>query len=174
MPKPEKMEKVAELRAKFEQRSTIIITEYRGLTVEDMANLRSELRKRQVEYRVLKNTLTRLAIEGTDLEGLTPLLEGPVAVAFVDSEAQAAAKALLDFARANQNLKLKGGILSGRVMDAVQLRALATLPPKEFLQARLAGSLKAPIARLHGVLSGPARGLVYALKAIAEQKEQAA
>ncbi|MHB8781765.1 MAG: 50S ribosomal protein L10 [Candidatus Geothermincolia bacterium] len=174
MPKPEKIRKVEELRSKFEPRSAVLVTEYRGLTVDEMAALRAELRGREVEYRVLKNTITKLAIEGTPFEPLGELLTGPVALAFVDGEAPAAAKSLMDFARSHPSLKLKGGVLEGRLFGAAQMKSLATLPPREILQARLAGSMKSPMARLHGALSSPLRGLVYALKAVADEKEKAA
>ena len=174
MPKPEKIEKVNELKEKFEPRSAVILTEYRGLSVEAISNLRIELGKRDVEYRVIKNTLAKLAVEGTPYEGLSPWLEGPVAAAFVDGDATAAAKALLDFARANPSLKLKGGILQGKILDAAQVRALATLPPREVMLARLAGSLRSPVARLHNSLSSFTRNLAYVLAQVAEEKEKAA
>jgi len=174
MPKPEKIEKVNELKEKFEPRSAVILTEYRGLSVEDISNLRIELKKRDVEYRVIKNTLAKLAVEGTPYEELSPWLEGPVAAAFVDGDATAAAKALLDFTRAHPALKLKGGILQGKVMDAAQVRALATLPSREVMLARLAGGLRSPLARLHNSMSSFTRNLAYVLQQVADQKEKAA
>ncbi len=174
MPKPEKIDKVQSLREKFEPRSAVIVTEYRGLSVENISKLRIELSKRDVEYRVIKNTLAKLAVEGTPYEELAPSFEGPVAAAFIDGDASAAAKALLDFSRANPSLKLKAGMLEGKLLDAAQVRALATLPSREVLIARLAGSLRSPLARLHNFMSSPARNLAYVLSQIAEQKEKAA
>ncbi len=174
MPKPDKIEKVERLKEKFEPRSAVILTEYRGLSVEEISNLRTELSKRDVEYRVIKNTLAKLAVEGTPYEELAPWLEGPVAAAFVDGDPSAAAKALLDYSRTNPVLKLKGGMLSGKLLDAAQVRALATLPTREVLLGRLAGSLRSPVARLHNFMSSPARNLAYVLAQVADQKQQAA
>ncbi len=174
MPKPEKIDKVGKLREKFEPRAAVILTEYRGLSVEAISNLRFELAKREAEYRVIKNTLAKLAVEGTPYEELSPWLEGPVAAAFVDGDATAAAKALLDFSRANPALKLKGGMLAGKLMDAAQVRALATLPSREVLVARLAGSLRSPLARLHNSMTSFTRNLASVLSQVAEQKEKAA
>lgn len=174
MPKPDKIEKVKKLKEKFEPRSAVILTEYRGLSVENIFNLRIELQKRDVEYRVIKNTLAKLAVEGTPYEELSPWLEGPVAAAFVDGDPTAAAKALLDFTRANPALKLKGGMLAGGIMDAAQVRVLATLPSREVMLARLAGSLRSPLARLHNCMSSFTRNLAYVLQQVADQREKAA
>src|ERR1700732_1128483 len=127
-PRPEKVAVVHEVRERFDQANAAILTEYRGLTVKDMATLRRSLRQAGGEYRIYKNTLTRFAVRDLGLDDLVPLLEGPVAIAFIDGDAVLVAKTLRDYARTNTHLVVKGGVLGTKVMSAADTAALADLP----------------------------------------------
>lgn len=174
MPRQEKIAKVEEIRKRFLDNRFVFLTDFTGLTVEEINRLRQVLRTRGADYRVLKNTLTLLAIKETEFEPLERLLVGPIGAAFGADDPVAVARELVAFARENPKLEIKGGFLDGRVLAAEEARAIATLPPREILLARLTGSFKSPLYRLHGVLSGPYRKLVYALQAVADTKSQAA
>ena len=163
-----------ELRERLSRNPSLVVTEYRGLTVEELAELRKLLKGSDVEFKVVKNTLARLAVKGTEQEPLLELLEGPVALAFAYGDTVKAAQSLTAYARRNPSLKIKGGFIEGRLVQAADVRAVATLPPREVLLARVVGGMQAPISGLVGVLSGTIRGLAQALKALAEQREKAA
>jgi large subunit ribosomal protein L10 len=146
MANAEKVAVVAELTEKFKGSSGAVLTEYRGLTVAQLAELRTALGK-NATFSVVKNTLTKIAITEAGLdEQLSSLLSGPSAVAFVDGDVVEAAKGLRDFARANPLLVIKGGVLEGKALDASEIVKLADLEPKEVLLARLAGAMKASLA----------------------------
>ena len=174
MPRPDKVEKVAEIKGRFQANQAVLVTEYRGLTVENMAVLRKTLRGSGVELRVTKNTLMRIALQETEYEPILSLIEGPVALAFVHSDVVKAAQSLVTFARKNPKLKIRGGLVEGKMVQGPDVRVIATLPPREVLLALVVGTIKAPINNLVGVLSGPTRGLVQVLTAIRERKEEAA
>lgn len=174
MAKPEKIARVEEIRRMFLEHEVVFLTDYSGLTVEEINNLRFLLRDKGAEYRVLKNTLTLLAIAGTGYEDMSGLLAGPIAAAFVAGDPMTVAKELMSFARSRQKLEIKGGFMEGKVLQAADVRAIATLPSREVLLAKVGGALKAPIYGLHNVLSGPCHKLVYALQAVADSKSEAA
>jgi len=174
MPRPEKVAKVEEIKERFLDHQVIFLTDFTGMSVEEISALRQSLREKGAEYRVLKNTLTKLAVKDTDYEALGELLVGPVAAAFVSGDPMVVAKELVNYSREHPNFKVKGGYMEGKVFDASAVRSIATLPSRELLLARLVGSLKSPMSRLHGVLSGPYRRLVYALQAVADSKSEAA
>lgn len=174
MPRQEKIAKVEEIRKRFLDNRFVFLTDFTGLTVEEINRLRQALRAKGADYRVLKNTLTLLALRGTPYEPLEGLLVGPVGAAFGADDPVTVAKELVAFTRENPKLEIKGGFLDGRVLAAEEARAVAALPPREMLLARVTGSFKSPLYRLHGVLSGPYRKLVYALQAVADAKSQAA
>ncbi len=158
----EKEAVVAEIRGKIEAATAVIITEYRGLTVSNLADLRLALRKHGAEYRVYKNTLARFAAREAGLEGLDELLVGPTAITFVDGDVAAVAKSLKDFAKANQNLVLQGGAVDGKVVSASYIDVLASLPSHEAMLGQFAGLL----------LALP-RNMAYGIKALIDQKEAA-
>ena len=158
----EKEAVVAEIRGKIEAATAVIITEYRGLTVSNLADLRLALRKHGAEYRVYKNTLARFAAREAGLEGLDELLVGPTAITFVDGVVAAVAKSLKDFAKANQNLVLQGGAVDGKVVSASYIDVLASLPSHEAMLGQFAGLL----------LALP-RNMAYGIKALIDQKEAA-
>jgi large subunit ribosomal protein L10 len=169
----EKKKIVKELTQKIKESKAMVLTDYRGLTVEQDTELRTALRKAGVEYRVVKNTLTRFAIKENGLEGLDPYLNGPTAIAISDTDPVAPAKVLSEYAKKYEKLELKAGVVEGRIIDINGIKSLADLPPREVLIAKVLGGFNAPLAGLVNVLNGNIRGLVVALNAIAEQKAQA-
>jgi large subunit ribosomal protein L10 len=171
-PRSEKVAVVDEVRQRFDDASAAILTEYRGLKVKDLAGLRRTLRASGGEYKIYKNTLVRLAARDSGFADLEGMLVGPTAIAFVDGDAAAVAKALRDFARTNPLLIIKGGVLGDRVMDARETTALADLPPRDVLLARFAGALAAPMQQLAGLLQALPRNLAYGLAALRDQRAE--
>jgi len=165
-PRPEKVAVVAEVKGKLEASDAAILTEYRGLTVKDLATLRRSLRDAGGEYKIYKNTLVRFAVREAGLEELEELLLGPTAIAFVSGDAVTVAKALRDFARTNPNLVVKGGLLGGSILSAQDTTALADIPPRDVLLARFAGGLAAPLQKFAGLLQALPRNFAYGLKAL--------
>jgi large subunit ribosomal protein L10 len=165
-----KAEVIDEIRSKLDAADAAVLTEYRGLSVTDLANLRASLRGASTEYKVFKNTLARRAAADTGLAEIVPLLEGPVAIAFVSGDAVLAAKALRDFARTNPNLVVKGGLLDERVLTAKDIESLADVAPREVLLARLAGGFQAPLVKAAGLFQAFTRNMAYGLKALVEQR----
>jgi large subunit ribosomal protein L10 len=142
----EKVAEVAELAERFKDSSGAVLTEYRGLTVAQLAELRRSLGN-NATFTVVKNTLTKLAVTDAGLaDQLSPLLAGPSAVAFVDGDVVEAAKGLRDFAKANPLLVIKGGVLDGKAISPSEIIRLADLEPREVLLAKLAGAMKASLA----------------------------
>jgi large subunit ribosomal protein L10 len=168
-PRPEKVAVVDEVREHFNDSDAAILTEYRGLTVTEIGQLRRNLRPAGGEYKVYKNTLVRFAARdlGLDIESM---LTGPTAIAFVKGDAVTVAKALRDFARTNPKLVVKGGLLGEKVLDAKDTTALADVAPREVLLARLAGGMAAPMVQFAGLLQALPRNLAYGLKALIDQK----
>mgnify|MGYP000907434935 CR=1 FL=1 len=166
----EKQATVAEIREKLEKAKGAVLADYRGLNVADATKLRRALREAGVEFRVLKNTMTRIAAQEAGIQGLDSYLEGPTAVAFGFTDLVAPAKVLSQFAKENKNLVIKAGIVEGKVVNGEGVKALADLPPKEVLIAKMLGSMQAPLAGLVNVLQGNIRNLVYTLEAVRKQK----
>ena len=172
MPTEAKRETVAGLREALSNSRTLIVSEYRGLTVKEIAEIRRALTKQDVTYRVVKNRLLRIAAQDTIGEALSPLLEGPTAIAFGNDESSTA-KAVIEATRAYKIVTIKGAVLGNRAISADDVRSLASLPPREVLLAKLAGSMQAPIATLAGLLGANIRNLGYALAQVRDQKSQA-
>jgi large subunit ribosomal protein L10 len=168
-PRPEKVAVVDEVRERLSSASATLLTEYRGLKVGELAELRRNLRAAGGDYKIYKNTLVRFAVRDLGIEGVEELLVGPTAVAFVDGDAAAVAKALRDYSRTNPNLVLKGGVLGGKALSADETRALAELPSREVLLARIAGGLAAPMQQFAGLLQALPRNFAYGLKALIDQ-----
>ena len=154
---------VDQLKDKFENSQATVLVDYRGLTVEEVTELRKQLREAGIDYKVYKNTLARRAVEGTDLEALSETLVGPTALAFSADDVVAPAKVLHNFAKEHDNLEIKGGVIEGEIATLDQLQELSTLPDHDGLVSMLLSVLQAPI-----------RNLAYAAKAVGEQKEEAA
>jgi large subunit ribosomal protein L10 len=169
-PRPEKAAVVTEVKERLSNADAAILTEYRGLTVQDLATLRRSLREAGGDYKIYKNTLVRFAVQEQGLDELEPLLEGPVAIAFVSGDAVAVAKALRDFGRTNPNLVIKGGLLGTSILSAADTSALANLPTREVLLARLAGGLAAPLQQFAGLLQALPRNFAYGLKALIDTR----
>lgn len=173
MPTRQKVQAVNVLSDQLARAQMVIVTDYRGLKVADMQTFRGNLRPSGGEVHIAKNTLTRIAASNAGLTGLDALLEGPSALVFAFEDPVQTAKAVSDFVRVSRILTIKGGVMEGRAVSAADVEAIATLPSREELQARLLGMLVSPMARTLGVLGGPARSMVYLLNARAEQLELA-
>jgi large subunit ribosomal protein L10 len=161
---------VTEVRARLDAAEAAILTEYRGLTVAELAALRTALRAAGGDYKIYKNTLVKLAVAGGRHEALAPLLQGPTAITFVSGEVSAAAKALRDSARTYPNLVIKGGLHGEGFLSAQELNALADLPPRDVLLAQLAGAIAAPLRQFAGLLQALPRNLAYGLSALVDQR----
>lgn len=170
MPTEKKVAVVEEIRTRLTEADAAVLTEYRGLTVTQLAELRGALRPAGTEYKVFKNRLAKLAVESAGLNDLLPFLEGPVAIAFVHGDAVVAAKALRDFGRTNPALVLKGGIMDQRVLTAADITALAEVLPRDVLLARLAGGFQAPLVKAAGLFQAFTRNFAYGLKAYVDQR----
>ena len=175
VPRPEKAAVVAEVRDRLAASDAALLTEYRGLNVPQMAELRRSLRAAGGEYTIYKNTMVRLAVADLGID-LAHLLTGPTAIAFVGEgddgggDAAAVAKALRDFSRTNRALVLKGGVLGAKVLGPEDLAALADLPSRDLLLAQLAGTFGAPLAKLAGLLEALPRNFAYGLKALIDTR----
>jgi len=170
----QKAEIVAEIKEKLGNARGAVLTDYRGLNVAEMTELRAKLREANVEYKVLKNTLVTIAARDMGLEGLDPYLEGPTAIAFGTEDAVSPAKILSKFAKDHKDLEIKAGILEGKVIGIEEIKALAELPTREELLAQVLRGMQAPMAGFANVLQGTIRNLVYVLEAIRKEKEQMA
>jgi len=170
-PRPEKVAVVDEVRERLSSSEAVVLTEYRGLNVTLMAQLRRSLREAGGDYRIYKDTLVRFAANDLGLE-IDELLTGPTAIAFVAGDPVNVARALRDFARNNPALVVKGGLLGQKLLDAEQTRALADLAPRDELLARLAGAMAAPMQQFAGLLQALPRNFAYGLNALIDQKEE--
>ena len=174
MDRTTKEQVVEDLRSEFDGVQTILVAEYRRLTVAKVVQLRKKLRESGVKYRVVKNTLAKLAIEGTDKEFLGKYLIGPMAIAWSASDPVAAAKVLSDFAKDNEALSIKAGYLTGQELDLAGIKALAELPSKDELRARFLSVLNAPASKFVTVLSQAQRDLLSVFAQYKEKLDEAA
>ena len=156
-----KQVQVEEITEKFKAAASIVVVDYRGLTVGQVTELRKQLREAGVEFKVYKNTLTRRAAEAAGLEGINEFLTGPNAIAFSNEDVVAPAKIINDFAKKNEALEIKAGIIEGTIASVEDVKALAELPSREGL-----------LSMLLSVLQAPVRNFALATKAVAEQKEE--
>jgi large subunit ribosomal protein L10 len=175
-PRPDKVAVVADVRERLDSTSAALLTEYRGLDVTAISELRRALRKVGGEYKIYKNTLVRFAARDLGLE-LEELLTGPTAIAFITErpdgtpgDAVDVAKALRDFAKTNPNLIVKGGVLGTKPLTADEAKALAEVEPREVLLAKLAGALAAPMVQFAGLLEALPRNFAYGLSALIDQR----
>ena len=172
MPTEAKREEVAALRDVLSGSKTLIISEYRGLTVKEIAEIRRALSKQDVTYRVVKNRLMRIAAQETIGDALNPMLTGPTAIAFGQDES-ATAKAVLDATRPYRVVTITGAVLGDKAISADAVKTLASLPSREVLLAKLAGGMQSPLGTLAGLLTANIRNLGYALAQVRDQKAQA-
>ena len=173
MKKSDKERVVGELTERLKSSSTLIVADYRGLTMPQIDALRGELLQHGARFAVVKNTLTRRAAEDAGVEPLLALLEGPTAIAFLESDGDpvAAAKAIATAARQTQVLVVRGGMMEGRALTGDDVENLAKLPPADVLRGQLVGALAAPMATVVGLFNAPLRDLVGVLQARIEQLE---
>ena len=144
---------VDEISASIKDAQSVVLVDYRGLTVEQDTQLRKNLREAGVTYKVYKNTFMNFAFKGTDFEGLAPYLEGPSAIAISTEDATAPARVLAEFAKKADKLEIKAGVVEGTVYDANGMKAIASIPSREVLLSRLLGSLQSPIANFARVIN---------------------
>lgn len=174
MPRQHKVEQVELLTAKLREAKVAVLTDYRGLTVSQLQDLRGRLRGADVEYRVVKNALARRAAAEAGHEDLEGALSGPLAIAFSYEDLSAPSRLLAEFARQTRlRLEIVGGLVEGRVMGADQVRQLADLPSREVLLGQLAGTLQAPVAQLVATLAAPVQQLAALLEAYRAKLEAA-
>jgi large subunit ribosomal protein L10 len=166
-----KEEVVDELTQRLKAAETLLVADYRGLTMPQIDELRTRLLESGARFTVVKNTLTRRAAEAAGADALLALLDGPSAIAFLEAEGDmvAAAKALADIARQTHVLEIRGGVMQGRAMSAAEVETLATLPPEDVLRGQVLGAIIAPLTALAGLLNAPLQNLVGLIDARIEQ-----
>jgi large subunit ribosomal protein L10 len=164
VPTQEKVETVEDLKTRLNGVKTVMLAEYRGLSVQQLSDLRKQLKAVSAEYKIVKNRLARLAIASSDVAGLSSALTGPTGMVLAKGDPVSVAKMLQTFARTNQALVLKVGVVDGQMLEPAGLKALADLPSREALRAQIVGALQGPLAQLVGLLQAPQRELVYVLE----------
>ena len=168
MDRSEKAEAVAELNRTFSEVSVVVVTRNLGLTVAQSTQLRTKMREAGASYKVAKNRLAKIALEGTDYAGIADLLTGPTALA-TSADPVAAAKVIADFAKTNDKLEIVGGAMGKQLLDAEGVKALASLPSLDELRGKIVGLLQAPASKLAAVTQAPAAQLARVFKAYAEK-----
>ena len=169
-----KKEAVVEaLKRTFDKAQAVFVADFKGLSMETMVGLRRRVKQSGGEFKVTKNTLVKRAAEGRPSERLGPLLAGNNALGYTEADPAALAKVLQDFAKEQEKFKIKGGLLNDRLLDPAQIKALASLPPRDALLSSLLGTMQAVPSGMVRVLAAVPRQLVYALAAIRDQKAEA-
>jgi len=167
----EKQQVVQEIKQKLDAATLVICTDYRGMNVEQITELRNKLRVPGVEYKVLKNTMFRFALQESGYGDIASQITGPNAVVFSQEDPVGPAKTIFEFAKTNKELEIKLGILQGQMIDADKIKDLAQLPPRDILLGQVVGTMQAPITSFVRVLNANLTGLVRALDGIREQKQ---
>ena len=171
MPTPEKVQAVADIREKLEGAEAVFLTEYRGLTVSAVQELRKSIRDSGGEYKVVKMTLTKLAAEEAGIDGMSEYLSGPTALAFADDDPVATAKALKDFSKTHDVFVLKAGFFSGDILSPEEVSKLADVQPREVLLAMIAGAAKAPLYKAAGMFGSFNRDAASMFSQLLDKKE---
>ncbi len=171
MPRPEKVQAVADIKERMEGAQAVFLAEYAGLSVQEQQTLRRELRANGAEFKVVKMTLARLAAAGLDVEDLDALLLGPTGLAFADGDPVSAAKTLRDFAKAHEVFVIKGGLLGREFLTPERIAQLADIEPREVLLAKIAGAFEAPMAMMAGLLAALPRNAATAMQQLLEKKQ---
>lgn len=171
MPRPEKVQAVAEIKERIDAAQAVYLTEFRGLSVSQLQDLRNALRDSGADYKVVKMSLARRATEELGIEGVSEYLVGPTALAFANSDPVATAKALKDVGKNNENLVVKLGILSGEVLLPEQVSKLAEIEPREVLLAKIAGGAKAPLFKAAGMFASFNRNAANVFSQLLDKKE---
>lgn len=173
MPTAQKTAIVGEIKERLNASAGVIMTDYRGLTVKDMQALRGKLREVGSELKIYKNTLTQLAVRDLDLPSMDDMLAGPTAMVFMGDDPVAPAKALMDFGKTHKGFEVKGGYIEQRIVSAENVKAIAALPSREELIAKLMGTMLNPVRGVMSMLNAPAGAFVRVVKAVADQKAAA-
>lgn len=173
MPRPEKVQAVAEIKERFEGARAVFLAEYAGLSVKDQQALRRELRANGAEFKVVKMTLARLAAAELEIDSLDELLLGPTGLAFSNEDPVTAAKTLKDFAKEHEVFVVKGGLLGSEFLTPETISELAEIEPRDVLLAKFAGAMKAPMANLAGLIAALPRNTASVLQQLLEKKEAA-
>jgi large subunit ribosomal protein L10 len=168
----QKQEQIDALRGMLAPANGLFVMDFTGLSVGEVTELRRKVREAKGNYRVVRNTLAKLAVAETDHREIQQLLTGPAAVAYTDQDAVLLAKTLAEFAKTHEHLRFRGGLVEGRLLDARQAKQVAALPSRKELVVRLLFLLQSPIRRLVTVLDAPVRGLAVGLQQIAEDKQR--
>lgn len=163
MPTQEKVETLEDFKSRLDGVKTVLVTEYRGLTVQQLSDLRKQLRAVSAQYKIVKNRLAKLAMTSADLSKLHPHLKGPTGMVISKEDPVAVAKALHSFAKTNQALAIKAGLVEGQVLPPSELKALSELPTKDAIRAQIIGAIQGPLAQLVGLLQASQRDLAYVL-----------
>jgi large subunit ribosomal protein L10 len=171
MPRPEKVQAVADIKERMEGAQAVFLAEYAGLSVQEQQTLRRELRANGAEFKVVKMTLARLAAAGLDVEDLDALLLGPTGLTFADGDPVGAAKALRDFAKDHEVFVIKGGLLGREFLTPERIAQLADIEPREVLLAKIAGAFEAPMAKMAGLLAALPRNAATAMQQLLEKKQ---
>jgi large subunit ribosomal protein L10 len=170
MVKSEKVEAVESLKKSFENSSLAVCVDFRGVNVEQISKLRSQLKAQPVEYKVVKNTLARLAVQNTSYQPLEQFFTGPTGIAFCGGDTAASIKILTKFAKDIPNFQIKGGVINGIPVDSQQIEKVSNLPPREILLAEVVGAMQSPITNLVWTLESIIGQLVYILQEIVDKK----
>ena len=169
MPTEQKKKTIAEFEKQAKEAKGLVVTGFKGLKTVEFNEMRLKLRPLKSEYHVVKNSLTRIALKNAGMEALANALEGPSAVVIERGDPLAAIKAVFEFAKTHENVKIQGGFFEGKVLTAAELKAIASLPSREVLLAKLLGTLQAPMVNLVSVLQAPMRDLVGVLDQVAKK-----
>ena len=173
MPNVQNQETLAQIKEDLQDVTAMWVVDYRGLSVKEIQGLRRAIREADASMKVYKNTLVRLALAEMELPNLDEVLSGPSAFVFCPNDPVASAKTLKDFAKQNKNLEVKGGMMDGQFLDAAKVDAVASLPSREELIAKLLGTISNPLVKTVRVLNGPMEAFARCVSAIADQKNAA-
>lgn len=172
MPRPEKVQAVADIKERMDGAQAVFLAEYAGLSVQEQQALRRDLRANGAEFKVVKMTLARLAASGLDIEDLDALLLGPTGLAFADGDPVSAARVLRDFAKGHEVFVIKGGLLGREFLTPERIAQLADIEPREVLLARIAGAFEAPMAKMAGLLAALPRNAATVMQQLLEKKQE--
>ena len=173
MPNAQNQEMLANIKADLEAAGAVWVVDYRGFTVKEIQQLRRNIREADGQMKVYKNTIMHLALSQADLPTLDDLLAGPSAFVFAGTDVAASAKAIKEFAKDNENLQIKGGLMDGAAVSAAEVEAIASLPSREVLMAQIAGAISGVARGLATSINGVPRGVAQVVSAVADQKEAA-
>lgn len=170
--KEEKTKVISELQAKFQKAKGVVFTDYRGLNVEEITGLRTNLRSASLEYKVVKNTLAKIAAEGTPVSIARENFSGPVGIAIGYDDPVLLVKKVLEYGKTNEKLQIKGGVIEGSVCNLNALKTISALPPRQVLLSMLAGVMQAPAGKLARLLNATLSQFIYAMQALQQKREE--